>query len=333
MEMTRTWARRVLLGWCWAMAVGLCLDSFFHLACYEPRSVIVGMIAVTPWVYMLAWATAAAGLFWRRRALAVVSLVLVGLQLWWVVPDFDPISHLVPLPRGASQVRLFDANVSQANHNMLGVAGEIRRNQPAVVTMQELTPRELASLRSTGVMASFRYRLVQAEPGSDGMALWSKFPLEGATTWYAAGHLELRAWLLLPNHHRLRLDVLHTLAPYLGYGEPSAWASQLDAIAAELKLEPRPLVAVGDLNATWYDFHFQDLLSEGFRDAAVVAGQGWRMTWPRDQAPVVPYLRIDHVLLSPGVSLQRYSVGPGAGSDHHSMFVWVGVGESKRVPS
>jgi hypothetical protein len=33
---------------------------------------------------------------------------------------------------------------------------------------------------------------------------------------------------------------------------------------------PRPLVAAGDLNATWYDWHFQALLALGLRDAAVV---------------------------------------------------------------
>jgi len=96
----------------------------------------------------------------------------------------------------------------------------------------------------------------------------------------------------------------------------------MGAIDNELAHEPRPLVAVGDLNATWYDWHFQALLGLGLRDAAVVAGQGWRMTWPRDQQPVVPYLRIDHVLLSKGVSLESYAVGRGGkGSDHHPLLV------------
>jgi len=84
--------------------------------------------------------------------------------------------------------------------------------------MEELTPVAF-SLQSTHVMSRFRYKLVRPELGSYGMALWSVYPLKDATEWYAAGHPELRAWLEPPGGRQLRLDVLHTLAPY-GSGEP-----------------------------------------------------------------------------------------------------------------
>ena len=100
----RCWALRVLrlalLGSSWAVVAALAGVSAFHLAHVEPWTQVVALIAATPWVYMLAWVSAAVGLFFDRRALAVGSLVLVGFQLWWVLPDFDPISHLVPLRAG-----------------------------------------------------------------------------------------------------------------------------------------------------------------------------------------------------------------------------------------
>ena len=102
-------------------------------------------------------------------------------------------------------------------------------------------------------------------------------------------------------------------------------AEEIGTIRDELAGEPRPLLVVGDLNATWYDWHFQALLALGLRDVAVVAGQGWRMTWPRDQQPVVPYLRIDHVLISRGVRVQSYRLGDGRGSDHHPVLVTLSV--------
>jgi endonuclease/exonuclease/phosphatase (EEP) superfamily protein YafD len=306
------------VGLSWAVVTALVVLTAFHAAHREPLNIIVGLIAATPWVYMLAWVTVSIGLFTRRRVLAGISVALVLLQLWWVVPDFDPISHLVRPLAGEPSVRLFDSNVSQSNYNLTEIASEIRRDRPQVVTMEELNPVALRSLQATRVMGRFRYRLVRASWGSYGMALWSVYPLADATEWYAAGHPELRAWLELPRRRRLRIDVLHTLAPY-GSGEPGPWEAQMGAILDEIAREPRPLVAVGDLNATWYDWHFQALLALGLRDAAVVAGQGWRMTWPRDQQPVVPYLRIDHVLLSTGVLLESYSVGAGAGSDHHTL--------------
>jgi endonuclease/exonuclease/phosphatase (EEP) superfamily protein YafD len=301
-------------------AAALVIVSGFHLAHREPWTLIVGLIAVTPWTYMLAWVTTSVALFYRRRVLAGISVVLVVLQLWWVVPDFDPVSHLVRPERGQDHVLLFDANVSQSNRNLKEIAHEISRDRPQVVTMEELTPASLRSLQSTRVMVQYHYRLVRPTLGSYGMALWSVYPLIGATEWYAFGHPELRAWLELPGDHRLRIDVLHTLGPY-GTEEPLTWADEMLAIRRELASEPRPLVAAGDLNATWYDWHFQALLGLGLRDAAVVAGQGWRMTWPRDQQPVVPYLRLDHILISRGVSLNSYRLGAGKGSDHHPLLV------------
>ena len=199
--------------------------------------------------------------------------------------------------------------------------------------MEELTSVSLRSLESTHVMGRFRYHLVRPTVGSFGMALWSVYPLKDATEWYADNHPELRSWLVLPGGRQLRLDVLHTTAPYEGPGEPAIWDGEIKAIHAELSHEPRPLVAVGDLNTTWYDWHFQALLQLGLRDAAVVAGQGWRMTWPRDQEPVVPYLRIDHVLLSKGVALEAYTVGGGGGSDHHPVEVTLGIGRSAHGPA
>jgi endonuclease/exonuclease/phosphatase (EEP) superfamily protein YafD len=314
----------VLFGVSWAVVTALLLVTVLHLVHSEPWTLIVALISVTPWIYMLAWVTASVGLLFHRRALVGISTVLVALQLWWVVPDFDPVSHLEPLPAGAVSLSLFDANVSQSNRNLTEIAGEIRRDKPQVVAMEELTPLSLSSLKSTHVMDHYPYRLVRPLYGSYGMALWSVYPLAGATEWHARNHPELRAWLQLPGSRRVRIDVLHTTAP-VGAGEPGYWADQLGVFRTELAHEPRPLVAVGDFNATWYDWHFQALLGLGLRDAAVVAAQGWRMTWPRDQQPVVPYARIDHVLISQGVSLQSYAIGEGKGSDHHSLLVRLGV--------
>ena len=85
--------RWALIGLAWVVVAALVVVSAFHLAHRGPWTLMVALIAVTPWTYMLAWATILIGLFYRRRVLLVVSVVLVLLQLSWVVPDFDPISH------------------------------------------------------------------------------------------------------------------------------------------------------------------------------------------------------------------------------------------------
>ncbi len=308
----------------WSIVAALWVVSAFHLVKREPWNTMVGLIAVTPWIYMLAWATTSVGLWARRHVMVILSLVLVGLQVWWVAPDFGPSSHLVRPRPGQPVLRILDANVSQDNFDLAPLAAEVRRYQPDVVAMEEVTKPAYTSLMATGVMKPYsRHSLLfLPDSGSLGMALWSRYRLSDMKQWYAYGHPELRAWVHLPGGRRVRLDVVHTLAPY-GSGEPGPWARQMVAIKQELSREPRPLVVVGDLNATWYDWHFQAILHLGLRDAAVEAGQGWRMTFPANQWPVPPYARIDHVLHSAGVGLVSYAVVDVPGSAHRGLLVSV----------
>src|ERR1700728_3714815 len=94
-------------------------------------------------------------------------------------------------------------------------------------------------------------------------------------------------------------------------------------VGSHLQHEPRPLLVAGDFNATADDQPFQRLLGLGLSDAAVLAGRGWEMTWPRNQAWVIPYLRIDHILLSPSLTVTSYRLGTGEGSDHRPIIVGV----------
>ena len=316
-----------LLRLCWAVVGALWVVSAFHLAHREPWNIMVGFIAVTPWIYMLAWATAAVGLLDRRYALAGLSLVLVAMQVWWVAPDFNPFSHLVKPHAGQPVLCILDANVSQDNFDLAPFAAEIRAYRPDVVAMEEITKPGYASLMATGALKAYRRHSLVYLPdgGSYGMALWSRYRLSDLHLWHAYGHPEIRAWVHLPGRARLRLDVVHTNAPY-GSGEPGPWAAQMEAIRRELSQEPRPLLVVGDLNASWYDWHFQAILHLGLRDAAVEAGKGWEMTFPANQLPVWPYVRIDHVLYSGGLGLVSYGVVHAPGSAHRGLVASVTAG-------
>ena len=105
--------------------------------------------------------------------------------------------------------------------------------------MEELTPASLASLESTHVMDHYRYKLVRPAYGSLGLALWSVYPLADAQQWSAGFHPELRAWLELPGGRRLRLDVLHTTAPYgagqLGSGQRRWERSGLNCLTSRVR--------------------------------------------------------------------------------------------------
>jgi endonuclease/exonuclease/phosphatase family metal-dependent hydrolase len=84
-------------------------------------------------------------------------------------------------------------------------------------------------------------------------------------------------------------------------------AAQL-ASAADL-----PMVLLGDLNLTPDSPAFERLIDRaGMRD--VMRGRGWHPTWLAGFWPLA--LRIDHILVSPGLCVEHAEVGPPIGSDH-----------------
>jgi endonuclease/exonuclease/phosphatase (EEP) superfamily protein YafD len=260
--------------------------------------------------------------FRRHWALFALALVVVSCDVAWEGPVLWPFPRApAPVP-GAAPWQLFDANIAQDNYRPREIAREIAVDHPDVVALEELTPQAYRWLTADGVLADYRWDLVEPRSGAGGMGLWARVPMNGYRSWVSDGsQVELAAWVAPPHEPRTRLDVVHVYAPAEGPDEPAEWRGQLAQVRDHLRREPRPLVVAGDFNATADAGPFQRILHLGLSDAAVLAGQGWRMTWPRNQPWVVPYLRIDHVLLSPGLTETAYRLGDGQGSDHHPVIV------------
>jgi endonuclease/exonuclease/phosphatase (EEP) superfamily protein YafD len=302
-----------------AALLGICL---LHLLQVLDAAWEIALIGVSPLVLWLGLPVAVGAVAGRRRVLAMAALVPVVGWGVWAGPDFWPFPDAAR-PAGPA-VRVFDANVSQANRDLTGIAGEITRDRPTVVVLEELTYVALASLRTTGALRPFRWSVVRPDGSAGGMGIWSTAPLTGVSSWSAGeDQTELDAWVHPAGTPAFRLDGIHVYAPAFGPGQPAEWRHQLALVRLHLADEPRPLVVAGDFNATWDLRPFQQILHLGLADAAVLAGRGWEMTWPRDQAYVLPYLRLDHVLVSPQLTVTSYRLGDGTGSDHHPLLVSV----------
>jgi endonuclease/exonuclease/phosphatase (EEP) superfamily protein YafD len=87
----------------------------------------------------------------------------------------------------------------------------------------------------------------------------------------------------------------------------------LDRAADVLRAGGGAAVALGDLNLTPYSPVFPRFLAAaGLRDA--LDGVRWQPTWQAGFWPLA--LRIDHVLVSPGLCVEHAEVGAPIGSDH-----------------
>ncbi len=118
----------------------------------------------------------------------------------------------------------------------------------------------------------------------------------------------------------LRIIGTHPIPP-LGQRESSARNEQLVNVAGRFDSESNNIMA-GDFNLTPWSPVFADMLSTGnLRDAAIEFGlePTWYVfpTW-------MGGLKIDHVLVGPGIAVTRHRTGAEVGSDHRAVIVEFG---------
>jgi endonuclease/exonuclease/phosphatase (EEP) superfamily protein YafD len=308
-------ARRGVLALGWVLAAALLGICVLRLTELLDTSWEIAAIGVGPLVLPLALPLGIGAIVRRRYLLTVASVAVLVCWSVWSGPDLWPFA--TPPAAVGPGLRIYDANVSQSNHDLREIGGEIVRDRPDVIVLEELTPPALGSLRSTGALRPYHWSVVHTRPGPGGMGLWSRLPAYGLATWgVGEGQVEVDGWVRPPRGVPVRVDGVHVYAPAFGPDQPATWKQQLTSVRTHLAAEPRPLVVAGDFNATWDMRPFQRIMGLGLSDAAVLEGHGWEMTWPRDQSFVVPYLRIDHVLVSRSLTVTSYSLGTGRGSDH-----------------
>jgi endonuclease/exonuclease/phosphatase (EEP) superfamily protein YafD len=280
----------------------------------------IAVESVLPWLLLLAIPLLIVALAMHKQAMAALAVIPFVVGAVWEAPDLWPFST-APAARGTARIRLFDANVAQNNFDLRSIAKEIAAEQPDLIALEELTPAGLSSLSRTGVLHGYRWQIIRSATGARGMALWSRWPANSLHAWMNLnGQYEIDGWIRPPGARSVRVNVIHVYAP-VGSDQPTLWREQLDAVKSHLQAERGPLIVAGDFNATADVKPFNAILGLHLSDTAVQSGQGWRMTWPRDQSWVIPYLRIDHVLISNGLTVTSFHLGNGHGSDHHPLVV------------
>jgi endonuclease/exonuclease/phosphatase (EEP) superfamily protein YafD len=322
-QSARSAARRVAGVVAWAGVGLLAMTAVLRVAHADRLWWIVALIALSPWLYAFAVLVTVAALIGRRWRLGAVAGVLAVIGIVTVLPSFLPVSRAAPAPAGSYRLRLFDANVRYNNPSIAGIAKEITGARPDLLILEEVTQSQLATLDSSGALTRLRWHYVLHYENGYGLGLWSDLPIRDPAQWAAGAHPELSVQLTLPDRQVITVDAAHTTAPRSG--TVSEWRTELAAIAAKVRTQPRPLLVAGDFNATAQMYEFGAITHQGLKDAAVEEGKGWQMTWSRLVPVIPPLVRIDHVLCSPGLTVTSYRLGHGQGSDHRPLLVGLAV--------
>jgi endonuclease/exonuclease/phosphatase (EEP) superfamily protein YafD len=280
--------------------------------------------SLTPWLLLPAFPVAVVAAWRGRRALAItaagIAVALLVLSAPIAFPGGRP-----GVPADASRFTVAFANVY--HHNASTMAGEAVLEPDAdVLAVVELNEAMNEHLQQLGVDDRYPYRVARPYWSSEGLAVYSRFPIVSEEIRRIGSRLGLEA-ILDVDGQQVRLLVVHPFPPVSDGRTSREWADSLDAIGDAATSAGPPTVVVGDFNASRWHPPFRHLLGRGLRDVHEWMGKGFSTSWPVAW-DLPPFVRLDHALLGPGVVPTEVSELHVPGSDHRGFVAELALTET-----
>jgi endonuclease/exonuclease/phosphatase (EEP) superfamily protein YafD len=274
----------------------------------------------TTWLLIPAWAVLAGAAVLRRRALGCVALAVCVFHAGLWVPPLLPRSGP---PLAGDGVRLLSANLLMVHPEPDALAAELEALDADVMVLQEFSSRWHDTALRRGWYERYPEHVQIVRDDSFGCAIFSRLPLHDATVAEMAGLPQLQATVVVDGREVDLLNV-HALPPRIASYVPGHREALADVERwAEERRGSRPFVVTGDFNATEHS-RFHRRLTRHAHDAWELAGEGFGHTAPNGLFPLPP-MRLDHVYLSPELTVADPVLGDGVGSDHRPIVVTVGL--------
>ena len=259
---------------------------------------------------------------WKTLAIAVLALVLNLVQ---VAPVFT--GHQAAARPGSPRLTIAHLNLQSRGGDLPAMQAWLASNPADIVVL----------LHCTGATARFlsagsgAYRMVYPRvvgtnpslrpiydpPSPEVVVITDRSDVQ-ATTPVEAG-LPVNSVQITTDLGGQRIELLgvHTLSP--GSGERHAVRNgELAAIADWLRTEPKPAIAFGDFNVTYFSPALQDLLHHAHATTSQL-GFGVQATWPHQFRPAG--IAIDQSVYTGRLTVVARQRGPSLGSEHRSLLV------------
>ena len=304
---------RALAALSWLVVLPLAVVALARVIAHDASFPLIAINAFTTWIYLPAWGVAALAIGTRRRALAIVSCMLVTLHVAWVAPGALRASALPAQAETAPALRVMTANLLAPNRQTDATVHEILEARPDVLVVEELTPEWLDALAAGGVTDALPFGYVVPRADCFGIGILSRKPI----THYEAVDLDgvplLRATVDVEGHP-VTVLAAHTLPPRTEeYAR--VWDHQMAVLSAMVERERGAVILLGDLNATTQARNYERLVAGRLRGAHEDRGRGLATTWPNGLFPLPP-IRLDHVLVSRELAVRDVRELAPNGSDH-----------------
>lgn len=264
--------------------------------------------------YFLGLAVIGAILFAAKsRKTASVFFAFACINLALIVPLY--LGRQPPPHGGHRSLRAMLINVNTAAGSPDRVRRAILEADPDILVLEEISAGWVAGL--TWLTNSHPYSCVRPREDNFGIGLFSKRPFAESKMEYI-GHAGVPTVLATIDTAQgpLRVIATHPLPP-AGPGYSWRRNDQIEQLA-DYARSSVPLILLGDLNVTPWNYYFRRLLKRGgIVDSA--KGYGVQPTWPSHNPLLL--IPLDHCLHSPDISIIHREIGPSVGSDHYPLIV------------
>jgi endonuclease/exonuclease/phosphatase (EEP) superfamily protein YafD len=273
--------------------------------------VLAYVVALTPWLLPVTIAALVLTAAARSRWTAVAAVVLLGVQVWWLLP-----LATAQAPQGEQRLVVASSNLRFGDGSPDDVIALVRNKQVDVLVVVELTYGAERRLEERGLGSLLPYRFVEADYGVQGTGIWSRYPLSGNGMEPGFFSRTLRTTVSVGSD-RLTLVAAHPVAP--GVSDNSIWRDEHALLLDLVDGLTGDAMLVGDLNATRDNAVLRRYEAAGYIDAADQSGAGFVPTFPVDRG-VPPAVAIDHVLVrAPAYVAESFEAFDITDTDHRAV--------------
>lgn len=253
----------------------------------------------------------------RRFKTATFFFIFAAINLASVLPLYLG-SHTAE-SEIAFTVRAMLLNVNTRLGDAEKVKLTIKKYDPDIIVIEEINAKWIHDLG--WISNSYPHSCIHSREDNFGIGLFSKHPLGNSEIVYI-GDIMVPSIVATVDigSNKLNLIATHPLPP-LGATYSQLRNKQLEKLPNHIR-SSLPLILLGDLNVTPWNYHFKKLLKRtGLIDSS--KGRGFQPTWPNFN----PFLRIpiDQCLHSRDVAVLNKWIGRDVGSDHYPVIVDLAV--------
>ncbi len=248
-----------------------------------------------------------------RRRTAALFIAFACINLGMVLPLY--FDGQATTPKATPTLRAMLLNVNTRLGDAARVKQLIQEMDPDILVLEEISSQWVLDLQ--WLANSYSHSRVQPREDNFGIGLFSKLPFaESEIVYIGDAQVPSIVATIDTGRKKLRVIATHPLPPA---GAPySRWRNdQLDRLPDYVR-SSLPLILLGDLNVTPWNYHFRRLLKRtGLIDSS--KGRGIQPTWPNYNPLLL--IPIDHCLHSSDISVLSKRIGVDVGSDHYPVIV------------